>query len=437
MKMRFGPLCKQESYWNWPIVSVFTRCDIEAILRRASKYPLRPPQEVISHYRQTRTDRYVTLGLVNEQGVTWQKLRTSLTPELMGAKTILGFFPALNGVTDDFIDLIRSRRTGCSVIGFEELAYRMGLESTCMLMLGRHLGFLKPDSVSTLTSRLAEAVRTHFLASRDAFYGFPMWKLYATSAYKNLTDSEETIYNIISDLIDTTLKEQQESAKDESIEAVFLSILREKALDIRDKRAAIVDFIAAGIHTVGNTLVFLLHTAGKNKKIQDRLREEADSLAPPHCDINTEDLKNAKYIRAFITEVFRLLPTAPCIARILEESVEVSGYHLKAGTVVLLHTWISGLDEANFKDADKCIPERWLNAENYEPHSPFLVAPFGFGRRICPGKRFVEQALQLMVAKIIREFEIVADEEMVLQFEYIMAPKGPVTLAFRDRVDAT
>jgi ecdysone 20-monooxygenase len=47
----------------------------------------------------------------------------------MGAKTILGFFPALNGVTDDFIDLIRSRRTGCSVIGFEELAYRMGLES--------------------------------------------------------------------------------------------------------------------------------------------------------------------------------------------------------------------------------------------------------------------------------------------------------------------
>lgn len=65
---------------------------------------------------------------------------------------------------------------------------------TCMLMLGRHLGFLKPESVGTLTSRLADAVRMHFVASRDAFYGFPMWKLYATSAYKNLTDSEETIY---------------------------------------------------------------------------------------------------------------------------------------------------------------------------------------------------------------------------------------------------
>ncbi|KAJ8673935.1 hypothetical protein QAD02_005197 [Eretmocerus hayati] len=437
MKNRFGSLCKQESYWNWPIISLFERNDIETILKRVSKYPLRPSQEIISHYRQSRSDRYANLGLVNEQGVTWQKLRATLTPELTGAKTILGFFPALNGVTDDFIDLIRSRRVGNAVIKFEELAHRMGLESTCMLMLGRHLGFLKPDSVGTLISNLAEAVRLHFLATRDAFYGFPFWKLYATSAYKNLTESEESIYNIISELIEESLKEHQHNAKDEDIEAVFLSILREKNLDIREKRAAIVDFIAAGIHTVGNTLVFLLHTVGRNPEVQERLRVEADSLAPPRCDITVDNLKDAKYIRAFITEVFRLLPTAPCIARILEEPAVLSGYHLKAGTVVLLQTWLAGLDDANFKDAKQCIPERWIRPEDYQPHSPQLVAPFGFGRRICPGKRFVEQALQLMVAKIIREFEIVADEELGLQFEYIMAPKGPVTLCFRDRVDAT
>lgn len=67
-------------------------------------------------------------------------------------------------------------------------------------------------------------------------------------------------------------------------------------------------------------------------------------------------------------------------------------------TVVLLHTWIAGLDDKNFKDGAKWIPERWL--ESTSPHSPLLVAPFGSGRRICPGKRFVEQALQLIVAKV-------------------------------------
>lgn len=67
-------------------------------------------------------------------------------------------------------------------------------------------------------------------------------------------------------------------------------------------------------------------------------------------------------------------------------------------TVVLLHTWIAGLEDSNFSNASKWMPDRWIKSTS--PHSPLLVAPFGAGRRICPGKRFVEQALQLIVAKV-------------------------------------
>ncbi|XP_036144543.1 ecdysone 20-monooxygenase isoform X4 [Monomorium pharaonis] len=399
LNQRYGPLCKEEALWNCLVVSVFSRRDIEAVLKRGSRYPLRPPQEVISHYRRSRRDRYTNLGLVNEQGATWHKLRAALTPELTGAGTVFGFFPALNIVTDGFIDLIRERRASrFTVRGFEELAYKMGLESTCTLILGRHLGFLKPDSSSTLTTRLAEAVRIHFTASRDAFYGLPLWKLLPTSAYKQLIESEDTIYNIISELVEATMLEKQDDARDESVEAVFLSILRQKDLDMRDKKAAIVDFIAAGIHTLGNTLVFLFDLIGRNPEVQETLYNEARSLAPPGCDLTVDDLRKAKYLRACITESFRIVPTTPCIARILDEPIELGGYRLDPGTVVLLHTWIAGLSDDNFKNASKCLPERWLRP--VEPHSPLLVAPFGAGRRICPGKRFVELALQLILAKV-------------------------------------
>lgn len=111
------------------MISVFSRQDIETIIRRNSRYPLRPPQEVISHYRRTRRDRYTNLGLVNEQGQTWHDLRVALTSELTAASTVLGFFPALNIVADSFIELIRRQRVGYKVTGFEELAYKMGLES--------------------------------------------------------------------------------------------------------------------------------------------------------------------------------------------------------------------------------------------------------------------------------------------------------------------
>ncbi|KAG8041822.1 hypothetical protein G9C98_007126 [Cotesia typhae] len=430
MNQRYGPLCKEEALWNHPVISVFSRHDIEQVIRRGCRYPMRPPQEVISSYRRSRQDRYTNLGLVNEQGETWHKLREALTPELMGASTVLGFFPALNQVSDELIDLINHHRTIDTVSSFEDIAYKVGLETTCTLILGRHLGFLTPNS-SCLTARLAEAVRIHFTASRDAFYGLPLWKILPTKAYKQLIESEDEIYSIISELLDTTIREQNENARDEPVEAVFQSILREKSLNIKDKRAAIVDFIAAGIHTLGNTLVFIFHLIGSNSAVQKELYEEVINLAPAGCDIAAEDLNSAKYLRACITEAFRVIPTTPCIARILDEPIKLSGREMEAGTVVLLHTWIAGLQDCNFKNAKEWVPERWLSP--LAPHSPLLVQPFGFGRRICPGKRFVEKALQLIVAKVVRQYEIVAKDELQLQFEYILAPKGPISLDFKDR----
>ena len=63
------------------------------------------------------------------------------------------------------------------------------------------------------------------------------------------------VFSIISEIIETTIQEKRDDAKDESVEAIFQSILRQKNLDIRDKKAAIVDFIAAGIHTVHEIII--------------------------------------------------------------------------------------------------------------------------------------------------------------------------------------
>lgn len=66
LNRHYGSLCKEEALWNWPVISVFTKEDIEVVLKRGSRYPLRPPQEIISQYRRSRQDRYTNLGLVNE-----------------------------------------------------------------------------------------------------------------------------------------------------------------------------------------------------------------------------------------------------------------------------------------------------------------------------------------------------------------------------------
>lgn len=49
-----------------PYLHLFNRHDIEKVLRVPSKYPFRPPLEIVVEYRKTRPDRYATSGLVQE-----------------------------------------------------------------------------------------------------------------------------------------------------------------------------------------------------------------------------------------------------------------------------------------------------------------------------------------------------------------------------------
>jgi len=70
-------------------------------------------------------------------------------------------------------------------------------------------------------------------------------------------------------------------------------------------------------------------------------------------------------------------------------------------TVVLCHTWLAGLEDSNFSAGKEYRPERWLsNGSCSNSAATFLVTPFGVGRRMCPGKRFVEQALHVVLAEV-------------------------------------
>lgn len=433
MFRRYGSVVRERALWNFPVVSLLERLDIEVVLKHQSKFPLRPPTEVLAWYRQSRPDRYTTLGLINEQGEKWHMLRSVLTPELTSAKTIQRFLPELNQVIEDFISFLRTTRDKHGVVsGFEELANRMGLESTCTLILGRRMGFLEHE-VDAKACRLGTAIKCHFCASRDAFYGLPFWKVFPTRSYKLFVESEEEIYDIVSEMVESALKEERDTCAVDAVSSVFISILNAPGVDVREKKAAIIDFIASGMQTLGNTLVFVLYLMAKNPRVQKRLYEEILQVAPGRCPLTTETLRQATYLQACIMEAFRVLPTTPCVARILESDMELSGYHVSAGTVVLCHTWLACQEEVNFTAAHEFLPERWLQHGEVTRISPFLVVPFGCGRRICPGKRFVEQELHLALAKIVREFHVDFEGELELQFEFILCPKAPTNFIFHDR----
>ena len=54
-------------------------------------------------------------------------------------------------------------------------------------------------------------------------------------------------------------------------------------------------------------------------------------------------------------------------------------------------------------------PERWLrkkDAISTEAAEVFASIPFGFGTRMCLGRRIAELELHLLLARIVQQFEI-------------------------------
>lgn len=98
---------------------------------------------------------------------------------------------------------------------------------------------------------------------------------------------------------------------------------------------------------------------------------------------------------------------------------------------------IASSKNENFDRAKEYKPERWL-AENGEFNlnqcvGSSIVLPFGCGKRICPGKKYTELELIILVTKLVRTFKIKYHSEFDRQFEFVLAPKAPVNVQFCDR----
>lgn len=64
------------------------------------------------------------------------------------------------------------------------------------------------------------------------------------------------------------------------------------------------------------------------------------------------------------------------------------------------HYAISNSEEF-FDDPKEYKPERWLKNQKTKQYHPFSTLPFGYGKRMCLGKRFADLELQCLVIKVI------------------------------------
>ena len=121
------------------------------------------------------------------------------------------------------------------------------------------------------------------------------------------------------------------------------------------------------------------------------------------------DLKNLVYLQAIIKETMRLYPAAPLL--VPQESMEdctLAGYHIPAGTRLLVNASKLQRDPNVWEDPNKFKPEKFLTTHKGVDvrGQNFELIPFGSSRRMCHEISFALQITQLTLATLLHAFEM-------------------------------
>lgn len=166
----------------------------------------------------------------------------------------------------------------------------------------------------------------------------------------------------------------------------------------RQVRDEALTLFLAGHETTAVALTWTWHLLSLHPDAERRFHEEIDRVEP-----SFEALGQLEYTRAVVAESMRLFPPAWAIGRMAQQEVELGGYAIPKGAIVILSPFVTHRDGRFWTEAEAFQPERFLGADERPKFSYF---PFGGGTRVCIGERFAWMEATLLLAVLGRRWRL-------------------------------
>ncbi|KAH8369111.1 hypothetical protein KR009_001550 [Drosophila setifemur] len=427
--------------------------DFEVVFRNEGIWPHRPGNDAMLYHRETyRKDFYQgQMGILPTQGKPWGDFRSIVNPVLMQPKNVRVYFKKMSEVNQEFVQRIKDIRDAETLEApdnFIDTINRWTLESVSVVALDRQLGLLRDLDSQPLAIKLFEYLDEFFIVSADLELKPSIWRYIATPNLKRVLKALDGIQEVTLAYVDEAIERLDKEAKEGIVRPESEQSVLEKLLKVDKKVATIMamDMMMAGVDTTSSTFTALLLCLAKNPEKQERLREEVMKVLPNKDSEFTEaSIKNIPYLRACIKESQRIHPLIVGNARALANDAVLSGYQVPAGTNVSIVPLHSLANDEYFPQSSEFLPERWLRkqdsvseaqcpAKDMKPKNPFVFLPFGFGPRMCAGKRIVDLELELGTARIIRNFNVEFNHptEKAFKSALINLPNIPLKFKFTD-----
>ena len=198
----------------------------------------------------------------------------------------------------------------------------------------------------------------------------------------------------------------------------------------RELRDELITLLFAGHETTATAMSWALYWTHCYPEIKEKILQELATLGD-HPD--PVEITRLPYLSAVCSETLRIHPVAMLtFPRIVEEPVELDGYHLEKGEVLIGCIYLAHHREEVFPDSHTFKPDRFLEKQ----FTPYEFMPFGGGARRCIGEALAIFEMKIALATILSRYDLALVDtkpEKPIRRGLTLAPSRGVRMTLKGR----
>lgn len=194
-------------------------------------------------------------------------------------------------------------------------------------------------------------------------------------------------------------------------------------------RSEVLNFLLAGYETTSTALTWTWYLLACHAPVQQRVREEIHTVIGDRLPTVT-DAPHLHFTRAVIHESLRLYPPVWAVPRRAVAEDQIGGFRIPKGSTVVLCPYITHRHPEFWKSPEVFDPGRFT-ADQIGGRPKGAYFPFLAGPHICIGNDFAILAMQLVVARVLQEFDVELRPGQAIRPTGSLGlwPNGPVWLS--------
>jgi cytochrome P450 len=175
-------------------------------------------------------------------------------------------------------------------------------------------------------------------------------------------------------------------------------------MSLQQLRDEVMTLLLAGHETTAVSLSWIWSLLSTHPEVEQKLWDELAHILNGRSP-TMQDLAALPYTERVVKEAMRVYPPVWALTRTALEDFDIGGYHVPAGSPILMSQWVAHHDPRYYDEPDRFDPDRWLDPR-YKTAPRFIYFPFGGGPRVCIGSSFANAEAALVLSTIAQKFQL-------------------------------